>query len=77
MSMARTCPPPARPNIMMAAGGTQLTGMSEHDDKYFQDDGIYYWKVHVDWHNPENTKAERTREDPGCALSFPLQRPVE
>ena len=52
-------PPPAgAPNIMMAAGGAQLTGMSEHDDKYFQDDGIYYWKVHVDWNNPANTKAD-------------------
>jgi len=44
-------PPPGSPNIMMAAGGTQLK-------KIFEDDGIYYWKVHVDWKNPANTKAE-------------------
>jgi len=50
-------PPRGAPNIMMAAGGAQLNGMSEHDDKYFQDDGMYYWKVHVDWQNPANTKA--------------------
>jgi hypothetical protein len=34
-------PPAGAPNIMLADGGTQLKGMSEHDDKYFQDDGIY------------------------------------
>jgi hypothetical protein len=44
-------PPPGAPNIMMATGGTQLK-------KVFDDDGIYYWKVHVDWNNPANTKAE-------------------
>lgn len=43
-------PPPGAPNIMMAAGGTQLKGI-------FDDDGIYFWKVHVDWENPANTKA--------------------
>lgn len=43
-------PPPGAPNIMMAAGGTQLK-------KIFEDDGIYFWKVHVDWRNPQNTKA--------------------
>ena len=43
-------PPRGAPNIMMAAGGTQLK-------KIFEDDGIYFWKVHVDWRNPQNTKA--------------------
>ena len=43
-------PPRGAPNIMMAAGGTQLKGI-------FDDDGIYFWKVHVDWENPANTKA--------------------
>ncbi len=43
-------PPAGAPNIMMAAGGTQL-------HKVFEDDGVYYWKVHVDWENPANTKA--------------------
>ncbi|MGA7239423.1 MAG: hypothetical protein WBY44_27320 [Bryobacteraceae bacterium] len=50
-------PPPGAPNIMFADGGTQLKGMSEKDDKYFQDDGMYYWKVKVDWENPKNTAA--------------------
>src|SRR6266700_6168786 len=44
-------PPVGAPNIMMAAGGTQLK-------KIFDDDGIYFWKVHVDWNNPANTKAD-------------------
>jgi len=44
-------PPAGTPNIMMAAGGTQLKGI-------FNDDGIYFWKVHVDWNNPANTKAD-------------------
>lgn len=41
-------PPPGSPNIMMAAGGTQLK-------EVFDDDGIYVWKVHVDWNTPANT----------------------
>ena len=44
-------PPQGAPNIMMAAGGTQLK-------KVFEDDGIYYWKVHVDWKDPTKTKAD-------------------
>src|SRR5215471_6003807 len=43
-------PPRGTPNIMMAAGGTQLKGV-------FNDDGIYFWKVHVVWKNPANTRA--------------------
>ena len=42
-------PPPGAPNIMMAAGGTQLKHILD-------DDGIYYWKFHVDWENPANSK---------------------
>ena len=41
-------PPPGAPNIMMADGGTQLKDI-------FEDDGIYAWKVYVDWKNPSNT----------------------
>jgi hypothetical protein len=44
-------PPAGAPNILMADGGTQLK-------KIFEDDGIYVWKVHVDWANPANTKAD-------------------
>jgi len=42
-------PPAGAPNIMMAAGGTQL-------DKKFEADTIDVWQFHVDWKNPANTK---------------------
>jgi len=45
-----TTPPPAgAPNIMMAAGGTQLKNVLE-------DDGIFVWQFHVDWKDPAKTK---------------------
>ncbi len=42
-------PPAGAPNIMMAAGGTQLK-------KIMEDDAIFVWKFHVDWKHPVNTK---------------------
>ena len=45
----RALPPAGAPNIMMAAGGTQL-------NKVFEDDGIYFWKFHVDWNDTTKTK---------------------
>ncbi len=42
-------PPAGAPNIMMAAGGTQL-------DKMFEAGTIDVWQFHVDWKNPANTK---------------------
>ncbi len=41
-------PPAGAPNIMMSTGGTQLM-------KIFDDDGIYFYKVHVDWNDPSKT----------------------
>jgi hypothetical protein len=41
-------PPPGAPNIVLAAGGTQL----RHN---FQDDVIYVYKFHVDWDDPAKT----------------------
>ena len=35
-------PPPGAPNLLLATGGTQL-------QKIVTDDGIYAWKLHVDW----------------------------
>jgi hypothetical protein len=43
-------PPAGAPNIMMAAGGTQLR-------KIFEDDGIYAWSVKVDWNDAAKTRA--------------------
>jgi hypothetical protein len=42
-------PPAGAPNIIMATGGRQL-----RDD--FDDDGIYVWKFHVDWDDPDRTE---------------------
>ena len=42
-------PPSGAPNIMMAAGGTQLKGVLE-------DDAIFAWQFHVDWHDLSKTK---------------------
>jgi hypothetical protein len=41
-------PPKGAPNIMLSTGGTQLL-------KRFEDDGIYFYKVHVDWNDPSKT----------------------
>lgn len=45
----RNLPPPGVPNVMMAAGGTQLK-------KILEDDGIFVWKFYVDWKNSAKTK---------------------
>ncbi len=45
----RTLPPPGAPNVVLAAGGTQLRGI-------FDDDGIYAWRFSVDWTDPANTR---------------------
>lgn len=45
----KAVPPPGAPNIMLAAGGTQLKGV-------FEDDGIYAWKFQVDWEDASKTK---------------------
>jgi hypothetical protein len=42
-------PPRGAPNIILAAGGTQL-------NKILEDDSVYAWNFHVDWQNAENTK---------------------
>jgi hypothetical protein len=44
----RALPPAGAPNVMMAAGGTQL-------DKIFEADTIDVWEFGVDWKNAKNT----------------------
>jgi hypothetical protein len=46
----KSMPPAGGPNVMMSAGGTQLKGVLE-------DDGVYAWKMSVDWKDPSKTKA--------------------
>ena len=45
----RALPPAGAPNVMMAAGGTQLKQILE-------DDCVSVWKFHVDWNDPAKTK---------------------
>jgi hypothetical protein len=45
----RKLPPKGAPNIMIAAGGTQLKHILE-------DDSVLVWKFHVDWQNPSSTQ---------------------
>ncbi len=44
----KSLPPDGAPNIMMAAGGTQLK-------KIFEDDAVMAWRFHVDWKDPAKT----------------------
>jgi hypothetical protein len=44
-------PPAGAPNVMMAAGGTQLKDILE-------DDGVYVWKFNTDWNDPSRTRVE-------------------
>jgi hypothetical protein len=48
-------PPAGAPNIMLAAGGTQL-----HNQ--FTDDGLYVYKFHVDWVDPSKTNVSPVRK---------------
>ena len=45
----RQLPPAGAPNIMIAAGGTQL-------QKVMEDSSLYVWSFHVDWKDPSRTK---------------------
>ena len=45
----RQLPPKGAPNIMIAAGGTQLK-------KVMEDSSLYAWSFHVDWKDPSKTK---------------------
>ncbi len=48
-------PPPGAPNIMIAAGGTQLK-------KVMEDDALYAWTFHVDWRDSSKTHVEGPRK---------------
>jgi len=47
----RLPPPDGAPNVVMAAGGTQLRGD-------FEDDGIYVWQFAVNWDTPASTRLD-------------------
>jgi hypothetical protein len=45
----KSLPPAGTPNVMIAAGGTQL-------DSIYRDSVIRVWNYHVDWRNPSATR---------------------
>ncbi|MEO7962414.1 MAG: hypothetical protein ABIT38_00735 [Gemmatimonadaceae bacterium] len=45
----KALPPRGAPNVMLAAGGSQLR-------KVMEDSAIYAWSFHVDWNEPTRTK---------------------
>jgi hypothetical protein len=45
----KSLPPSGAPNIMIAAGGTQL-------DKVFEDNTVLAWRFHVDWKDASKTR---------------------
>src|SRR5262249_51876212 len=47
----KALPPAGAPNIMMAAGGTQL-------DRILDASTIDVWQFHVDWRQPEKTRVD-------------------
>jgi hypothetical protein len=48
-------PPAGAPNIMIAAGGTQL-------QEKFEDDGLYVYEFHVDWTDPNRSSISAPRK---------------
>ena len=44
-------PPAGAPNIIVAAGGSQLKGV-------LADDGLLTWQMHVDWTDPAKTRLD-------------------
>jgi hypothetical protein len=44
-------PPAGAPNVMMAAGGTQLKNV-------FEDDAILSWKIHTNWHDSSKSRLD-------------------
>jgi hypothetical protein len=49
----RQAPPDGAPNVMMAAGGTQL-------ERILESDVIDVWQFHVDWTDPAKTRVSGT-----------------
>src|SRR3989475_1132673 len=64
----RTLPPAGAPNVVLAAGGTQLHGI-------FDDDGIYAWRFSVDWTDPRRSATRRCRRHRRCRAAACHRRP--
>ena len=58
-----TLPPPGAPNIMLAAGGSQL-------NEDYDDDALYAWTFQVDWDTPANTRVDGPTRIPVAPYHF-------
>ncbi len=56
-------PPAGAPNIMMTTGGAQLKNV-------VKDDGIYWWKFHVDWSDPTKSKLDGPTKIPVAPYEY-------
>ena len=65
----RQLPPTGAPNIMIAAGGTQLK-------KVMEDSSLYVWSFQVDWKEPVQDEGRGPHEDRGSAIPLPVRRPA-
>jgi hypothetical protein len=54
-ALGKRQPPAGAPNILLSTGGTQLL-------KRFEDDGIYFYKLHVDWSDPAKTTVSKPQK---------------
>ena len=63
----KALPPSGAPNIMMAAGGTQL-------DKILEADTIDVWQFHVDWKDPSKTKVTGPEKIKVAPYHLPVRR---
>ena len=60
-------PPRGAPNVMMAAGGTQLK-------KVFEDDAILAWKMFTDWTDASKSRLEGPARIPVAPYRLPVRR---
>lgn len=56
-------PPAGAPNIMMTVGGAQLKNV-------VTDDGVYWWKFHVNWQDPTKSKLDGPAKIPVAPYEY-------
>ena len=66
----KALPPSGAPNVMMAAGGTQL-------DKIFEANTIDSWQFHVDWKDPSKTKLTGPQKIAVAPYQLPVRRTAD
>lgn len=62
-------PPRGAPNVMMAAGGTQLK-------KVFEDNAILAWKFYTDWTRPAESNSQGSSSSANAGSATRLEGPI-